>query len=211
MKFKYSALLFLSSLFFLNEVRADSPLTSTNISEAYKNLPIIIIASNSEGILTNELIEYLLDKENPIDIKMALINELGWDIDGKNNAEIFLEYLKINNYYESEKDFLENGKGYELLSMAYLKALDDYFDVRKALGYAEKAILKKPDSYTFNIIKGLIEAQTFVGGPGQPRDWCKLYQATDVVRSNKALEADMKKGAIKIIFDYMDSYQSYCE
>lgn len=195
----------------MNDVRADSPLTSTNISEAYKDLPIIIIASKSEGVLTVELIEYLLDKENPIDIKMALINELGWDIDGKNNAEIFLEHLKTNNYYDSEKDFLENGKGYELLSMAYLKALDDYFNVRKALAYAEKAIVRKPNSYTFNILKGIIEAQTFMGGPGQPRDWCKLYQATDIVRLNKALEIDMNTNAIKIIFDYMDSYQDYCQ
>ena len=61
---------------------ADS-ITSTTISKAYKNSKIIQVASKAKGKLTDELMDYLIDKRNPIELKMALINELGWEFNGK--------------------------------------------------------------------------------------------------------------------------------
>src|SRR6056297_624718 len=205
MKIRFIAFVLISLVFTCKSVYADSPLTSTNISKAYQDLSIVIKASEAEGILTNELIEYLLNEKNPIANKIALINELGWDIDGKNNAAIFLDYLIQKQGYEDQEDFLNNGKDFELLSMAYLKALDDYFNVSKALIYAERALSKNSKSYTYNIITALIEAQIATRG-----DWCKVYKLTDQVRTKTSLETDMRDEAVTIIFDYMDSYKKYC-
>ena len=205
MKIRFIAFVLISLVFTCKSVYADSPLTSTNISKAYQDLSIVIKASEAEGILTNELIEYLLNEKNPIANKIALINELGWDIDGKNNAAIFLDYLIQKQGYEDQEDFLNNGKDFELLSMAYLKALDDYFNVSEALIYAERALSKNSESYTYNIITALIEAQIATRG-----DWCKVYKSTDQVRTKTSLETDMRDEAVTIIFDYMDSYKKYC-
>jgi len=57
------------------------------------------------------------------------------------------------------EDLINNGKDYELLCLAYLKAMDNYFEVEEALVLAKKARSKKPGSCTFNIITALIEAQ----------------------------------------------------
>jgi len=205
MKIRFIAFVLISLVFTCKSVLADSPLTSTNISKAYQDLSIVIKATEAEGILTNELIEYLLNEENPIANKIALINELGWDIDGKNNAAIFLDYLIQKQGYGDQEDFLNNGKDFELLSMAYLKALDDYFNVSEALIYAERALSKNSKSYTYNIITALIEAQIATRG-----DWCKVYKLTDQVRTKTSLETDMRDEAVTIIFDYMDSYKKYC-
>ena len=205
MKIRFIAFVLISLVFTCKSVLADSPLTSTNISKAYQDLSIVIKATEAEGILTNELIEYLLNEENPIANKIALINELGWDIDGKNNAAIFLDYLIQKQGYGDQEDFLNNGKDFELLSMAYLKALDDYFNVSEALIYAERALSKNSESYTYNIITALIEAQIATRG-----DWCKVYKLTDQVRTKTSLETDMRDEAVTIIFDYMDSYKKYC-
>jgi len=205
MKIRFIAFVLISLVFTCKSVYADSPLTSTNISKAYQDLSIVIKATEAEGILTNELIEYLLNEENPIANKIALINELGWDIDGKNNAAIFLDYLIQKQGYGDQEDFLNNGKDFELLSMAYLKALDDYFNVSEALIYAERALSKNSESYTYNIITALIEAQIATRG-----DWCKVYKSTDQVRTKTSLETDMRDEAVTIIFDYMDSYKKYC-
>jgi len=205
MKIRFIAFVLISLVFTCKSVLADSPLTSTNISKAYQDLSIVIKATEAEGILTNELIEYLLNEENPIANKIALINELGWDIDGKNNAAIFLDYLIQKQGYEDQEDFLNNGKDFEILSMAYLKALDDYFNVSEALIYAERALSKNSESYTYNIITALIEAQIATRG-----DWCKVYKLTDQVRTKTSLETDMRDEAVTIIFDYMDSYKKYC-
>ena len=205
MKIRFIAFVLISLVFTCKSVYADSPLTSTNISKAYQDLSIVIKASEAEGILTNELIEYLLNEKNPIANKIALINELGWDIDGKNNAAIFLDYLIQKQGYEDQEDFLNNGKDFEILSMAYLKALDDYFNVSEALIYAERSLSKNSESYTYNIITALIEAQIATRG-----DWCKVYKSTDQVRTKTSLETDMRDEAVTIIFDYMDSYKKYC-
>ena len=205
MKIRFIAFVLISLVFTCKSVYADSPLTSTNISKAYQDLSIVIKATEAEGILTNELIEYLLNEKNPIANKIALINELGWDIDGKNNAAIFLDYLIQKQGYGDQEDFLNNGKDFELLSMAYLKALDDYFNVSEALIYAERALSKNSESYTYNIITALIEAQIATRG-----DWCKVYKSTDQVRTKTSLETDMRDEAVTIIFDYMDSYKKYC-
>jgi hypothetical protein len=84
--------LFLSS----SKVFADSPLTSTEFYKVYSTEKIIDEAANSNGILTGKLMIYLTNPLQPIDVKMALINRLGWNPKGKKNSKIFMKYLKKN-------------------------------------------------------------------------------------------------------------------
>lgn len=149
--------------------------------------------------------DYLTDKNNPVDLKMAVINKLGWNINGKNNSQVFMRYLMNKYGYSDEKKFLKKGTGDDLLSMAYLKALNNYFDVSDALVYAEKALKKNKKSRTYNLIAGLVKAQKTMDG-----SWCEVYQITDRIRKNDKLNDDLKPEAVKIIYDYMDIYSEYC-
>jgi hypothetical protein len=90
--------------------------------------------------------------------------------------------------------------------MAYLKALDNYFEVDEAIKIARKAKVKLPKSYTVNIISALIEAQKALDS-----DWCKVYTLTDDVRQDKSLTKDMRDEASKEIFSYMDEYKEECQ
>jgi hypothetical protein len=181
---------------------ADSPLTSTNFSKAYKDSEIIQLASKTEGKLTIELMDYLSNNKNPIELKIALINELGWRFDGQNNSTIFYNYLKEKSKLEDINEADAN----ILICYAYLKALDNYFDVEDAIIYAKKAKSKNEKSYTINIICALIEAQKAMDS-----DWCEVYNLTNNVRINNTLNQDMKKDSISIIFDYMDLYKDNCK
>jgi hypothetical protein len=184
---------------------ADSPLTSTDFSRAYQNEQIIIKATNANGILTDEIISFLVTESNPVDLKIAAINVLGWETYGKTNSDKFLSWLKSKKGYSNVDDLISRASGDVVLCYAYLKAMDNYFDVTDALKYAETALKKKPQSYSYQIITALIRAQTEITG-----DWCKVFQATDAVRNNKSLKIDMREEAIKIIFDYMDGYKDKC-
>lgn len=196
-------------LFFLfgsvNVSRADSPLTSTDFSAAYESEAILTEATQANGTLTEELMAYLAG-DNPIDVKMAVISRLSWSIDGKQNAVSYWNYLSKTRKYASEKAFKKKGKGHELLCMAYLKALDNYFDVTEAVEYAKLAEDKEPKSYTVQLIAALIKAQKAFDD-----NWCQVYRLTDNVRSNKSLKMDMRPEASQLIFDYMDIYSGYCE
>lgn len=189
-----------------NLVLADSPLTSTNFHEAYKGQEIVRLASKSEGKLTDELMNYLIDDEKPLEVKIALINQLGWDFENKNNSTIFFDFLKINFGFRSTNDFIERANCQLLICMAYLKAMDNYFDVKEAYIFATNAKLKCKESYTVNIICALIGAQMSL----DENDWCGVYILTNNVRINRGLNKDMKQESIDIIFNYMDDYKSYC-
>lgn len=185
----------LTTLILVNQnLFADSPLTSTAISEAYQDEKIVQIAASSDGILTFELMNYLANNNNPIDLKIAVINELGWSIDGKNNSEKFLYYLEGRYNLRDINDFFNQVSGDILICMAYLKALDNYFDVNDAIIWARRARSKKPESYTVNIIGALIEAQEDMSF-----DWCDPF----LLDRNNGFKIDMRKNAIDIIFEYM--------
>ena len=189
-------------------IYGDSPLTSTDFSKAYQNEETVVIASGTKGNLTNGLMDWLASEENPVAVKMAIINRLGWDTENRNNSSMFFNYLKKLKGYRNKDDFAENGKDFELLCMAYLKAMENYFEVEDAIVLAEKAVQKnKTKSYTFNIISAMIKAQKKLGVLDE---WCEVYNLTNRVREDKFLLIDINDEAINIIFNYMDLYKESC-
>ena len=187
------------------KVFADSPLTSTRFYKAYSNEAIIKEAASCNGILSENLMIYLTDPLNPIDIKMALINQLGWDTKRKKNSNIFMRYVKKVYGFKTDESLINSMSGEGLTCLAYLKAMDNYFDVKQALDYSNLAIKKSPTSSTVNIINALIKSQTFLYN-----NKCKVYQVLEDVRVNSDLKNDFKKEAIDIIFEYVKIYRKYC-
>ena len=135
-------LLIICILGFNSIAKADSPLTSTDIASAYKNEKIVMSAALANGVLTDELMQYLNEKSNPINLKVAVINKLGWRVEGKTNAAIFWQYLQKNNKFKSIEDFKKKGTAEQLICYAYLKALDNYINVEEAMAYAQIAVKK---------------------------------------------------------------------
>ena len=76
-----------------NMAKADSPLTSTKFATAYYDNDFVQVARQAGGTLTPKVMHFLIDQKNSIDIKMAIINELGWSISGKDNYTTFLNFL----------------------------------------------------------------------------------------------------------------------
>ena len=100
------ALLLIAAVVLSQNLFADSPLTSTPISEAYKDSKIVQLASTTEGRLTIELMNYLNESMHPVEFKIAVINELGWDFNGKDNSTVFYEYLKKKIDIKTVMNFL---------------------------------------------------------------------------------------------------------
>ncbi len=196
----------LAMLFFSYQASADSPLTSTEFYKAYEKLPIIQLAGDSNGLLTKELIKYLADKDNPTDVKIALINRLGWNIKGKKNASILIKYLKSKYSFNTTAELKAGLSTSDLICIAYLKSMDNYFDTKEALTFATAAQAKEPKSYTINIIRSLIKAQDYVY-----KSYCQVFKIVDEVRSDEKLTIDFNKEASDIIFEYIDGYKKYCK
>lgn len=178
---------------------SDSPLTSTDIYKAYDDINMVRIAQK-EGKMTDEISDFLSSDTNSIDIKAAVINALGWSIDGTNNADLYCIYTYDRSLKNiSIKDF----KADELFCIGYLQALDDYFHPKKALPYLKAALEQNDKSFTVAIILALTRAQSIMDGG----DWCKMWEITYKVLNDKYFVRDLRERAIQIIRDYMILYK----
>lgn len=186
-------------LFAFFVANADSPITSTGFYKAYMDNEMVLAAESAGGVITVEIMKFL-SKKNPVDVKMAVINALGWSFEGQKNYDAYRKFLDENGMGKKLR------KAENLLALAYLKANDNYFECTDALAIAKQALSQNPKSYTFNIIYGLIKAQVEFN-----YSWCNVYKATDEVRKNTSLKSDMRPEASAIIFEYMDLYAGDCK
>ena len=76
---------------------ADSPLTSTPFYKGYRDITIIKTAAKSNGKITDQQLQFVTNTKNPIEVKLALINSLGWNLKVKSNAKDYLAYLFEKN------------------------------------------------------------------------------------------------------------------
>ena len=196
-------------LFFLllaNQSFADSPLTSTEFYKGYIDIAIVKQARKSDGIITEKQLQFLTNSKNPIAIKLALINGLGWDTKGKSNAPKYLAYLFKKQPLLNYKNFYNKATATQLICYAYLKAMDDYFNVKSASVFARQAMRKAPTSYAIHLIGTLIQVQ----GANQ-NNWCDVYTKINQVRKDKKLQLDMRLISAAAVFGYTDRYKEYCK
>ena len=178
---------------------ADSPLTSTTISDAYQDIGMVVKAAD-RGKVTGEIARFLTSEDNSIDEKAAVINAVGWDFKGTEHAEQFC----IKAFKKSLKDIkIDELDGDALFCIGYLQALDDYLHPEKALPYLEAAKKKNEQSLTVALILALAQAQNIMDSPENCEMWNIVYR----VLNDKSLYQDIREGAKKIIKDYMILYK----
>jgi hypothetical protein len=202
----------LISIFTVNAVYADSPITSTDFYKAYTEVPMVQQALKSKGRISDIMMTYLAKDTNPLDVKLAVINAIGWDHRGITNSVQFLNYVVKTKKYKAES----NGKSIafkwhatpdELICYAYLRAMDNYFDVIYANEIAELALKKNTNSYAINMVAYLIKAQ----GLNLLNEGCSGYKKFNTLKNNNQLKMDMRKDAEKYIFEYMNSIGENCK
>ncbi len=192
----------------ITNVFADSPLTETSFFKAYLDVPMVEKAIQSKGILNNKILMYLCDS-NPLHIKLAIINALGWNHQ-KSNGTLYLNYVVKSKKYKGESKYIAfkwQAKSDELICYAYLLSLDHYFDVVDANEIAQLALKKSPNSYAVNMIANLIKAQ----GLNLLGEECYSVKLFNTLKTNPQLKMDVRNDAEKYLFEYMDSTGANCK
>lgn len=183
---------------------ADSPLTSTPFHQAYMDVKIVTYAKET-GKIDKKIAKYLMKKKKPLDVKLAAINAIGWKLAGQQNAQVFADYLGAKRGSLTTLAGRENLTPDEAICMAYLIAMDDYFNPGNAMTYVELALSKGGQRYSLNMIAALVQAQIAFD-----YDWCEVFQIANRVDTNPQIERDMREPACAIIMEYMSLYQGDC-
>lgn len=192
-------------ILFLCNLYADSPITSTDFYTAYKDIEMVNKAAKLD-VITPEIAEFLSSTKISVDVKAAVINALSWDINGKNNAVLYLGYLEEKYNSDIDTVTLEPLTADEVFCLGYLLAMDDYFFVGRALDILDIAWGKNDTSFTVSMIYAIVEAQD-----AMDYDWCEVWMLTEDVLLDETLKKDMGDEAIQIIVDYMSLYKDECE
>lgn len=179
-------------------VWADSPLTSTDFHKQYLDVPMVQAAQKASK-LDSAMMEFFSEDSNPVDVKVAIINAIGWKFDGQNNAGVYSSFLE-KKYGSKGKAMYGKMTRDELLCLGYLTAMDDYFDVNPALPILRRAAAKNSRSFTVAIIYALTKAQNV-------DDYKAIWKATEKVLTNKNFKKDMRPKAVEAIVSYMKLYQ----
>ena len=166
----------------------------------------MVARAKDSGVLDTVTAYFLSSYEKPLDQKMAVVNALSWDINGKHNAVLFKEFLAKKYKVKPEKLKLNKLTGDELLCLGYMTVLDDYFTPEKAVPVIELARKKLKDNFTAEMIAALVKAQSAIEG-----DWCEVWMPVDIVLKTEKLQRDMRLKAVDIIVEYMQAYESYCK
>ena len=208
---KKLALTFIS-LLIVSVTFADSPLTSTDFYYSYQDVSLVKEAQQAKGKLSKEMLTYLADDGNKLDVKLAIINAIGWNVNGLSNSKKFLTYVMKKKKYKvvfggEETTFNWSATAEELTCYAYLKALDNYFDVIEACNVASLALKKNPNSFATNMIYNLIKVQ----GLTSFNEYCYASKTYNTLRNNQNLIMDMRKESTSYIFEYMDFVGSKCD
>lgn len=198
--------------FSINSVFADSPLTSTVFYKAYIDVPMVQEASLSKGSITNEMMEYIDDDVNPLEIKLAIINAIGWEHKGIMISKMYFMFVMSKKKYKTEfggesSAFKWYATRDELICYSYMKSLDNYFDVTDAFEIAGEAIRKYPDSFAVNMIYNLIKAQ----GLTEFGEYCYASKLFLMLKDNPKLKMDMKKESLSYVFEYMEEIGKDCK
>ena len=181
---------------------ADSPITSTKFYTAYLDIDVVAKASEMTNI-DSETIKYLSDPEYPLDIKAAVINAIGWEIEGKDNAARYADFIFEKSLDDLDLDAVP---AHDLFCIGYLMVMDKYFEPERAIPVLEKACEAFPASFTAAMITALAKAQAAVMNADE---WGKAWTLVEDVIQNENLELDMRQEAVDIILDYMALYKDY--
>ena len=189
---------------------ADSPLTSTDFAENYKDHPMVQMALNLHGddadpYVPVSILDFLANKKSPIDVRLAVINAISWNFEGKSSGEQLYEYLSKRYKAKTTDKLVKKLDAGTLAVYTYAKAMSDYFDVKEAQELGHKAVKKdKSKSFSVAFITSLIDAQVYLDS-----DWGMVYKVVNNVLHDGSLHLDMRQDAIDSVMEYINEYKGY--
>ena len=183
---------------------ADSPLTSTHFAEAYSDHPMVQMADEMmQYDMPTTLLNFLANKNEPVDVRLAVINKIGWNFDGTTVGAQLGEYLMGRYGAKDEKKLVKKLDAGTLAVYAYAKAMSNYFDVKAASELGHQAVKKnKNKSFSVAMASALIDAQVYLDS-----DWGMVHKVVADVLHDGSLHLDMRQEAIDNIMEYINLYQ----
>jgi len=203
---KKTTLIVLVILGFFVSGSASNPVTLTDFHNIYNYLDEVQHVIE-HGLIDGRVVAFLVDENNPIDQKAAIMNALVLNNKTQSNALTLRQYLARKHNDNWQALDLKNLSGDELFCLGYLTILDEEGNSSNGLPILELATQKNPGSYTINLFYALAMAENSI----RLGNACEGWKTCNLVKTNTNLNNDLNAGISNLIFDVMESYNEGCE
>ncbi|NJN38548.1 MAG: hypothetical protein HC790_07205 [Acaryochloridaceae cyanobacterium CSU_3_4] len=198
--------------------RADSPLTSTNLADAYADLPAVQLARQTKVADAEVLL--FLSGDAPTDQKAAVINALGWNVKGQRNGYRFLAGLAGQRGLKLQDMGLQDLQPEDQFILGYLLAMDDYNqlsplsqtaqeDLWRAtpLQLLSQAAYALPEDFTVNFVRAIVQSQGEFS-----HAWCSVYLGPQrILAQFPEPKRNLRSQAVATAMDYLKLYEADCQ
>ncbi len=197
------AILFVGFVSFMN---AQTPVTLTSFHSNFSQLEEVQTILQM-GVLDGKSAYFLMDENNPIDQKAAIINALvdsDRDSDNANTFSMFVARKYGANFQDMDLNLLS---AHELFCMGYLTIIDEKGSPELALPIFEIAIQKDAKSYTIQLINALANAQSSIN----QKDNCTAWNTFSAVATSTSYTNDLDANIKNELNNAMSTYKEGCE
>jgi hypothetical protein len=195
-------------------VRADSPLSSTDLAAAYLDLAVVRDVRTSRELDADALT--LLVGAGHTDQKAAVVSALGWGGDAARRALPFVKAVAAARGVRADDLRLDQLTASDRFVLGYLLAMGTNpgpltpganglwgATPRELLAQAASAL---PRDFTVQYVRGLAEAQAAMS-----TSWCAAYMATQpVLQRFPPPQRNLRAKAVAQAQAYMDGYKKEC-
>jgi hypothetical protein len=185
---------------------ADSPLTSIEIWRVFPNNSEVQKALKTKK-LDNSAIKLILNEENSLELRICVINALGWNIKSeKTNSDKLLKAI-LKKYNVHSINELNVKKYSEIISCySYVYAMNNYFNVSKILPITIKAVSLDPENMAVNYVYSLIRSQHYLIS----KQWCNLYLTFENFKKKNFKSKNIDKSLTNLTYRYINGYRKSC-
>lgn len=197
-------ILILISLVISNQDATNSPLASISFNKEYPDHPMIISALESKGHINQEHIQFILQENESINHKIALIFTLGTKVSSHTNSDLLLSAIKRQYEVQSVYQLNNSPQHAELMACyAYLMGMESTYDVSKALDIAQRAFQFQPNNFAIEFVYRLLQAHQAYGS-----DYCELFKTLNKLKYRE--NTNLNPGFLTLALDYAHPFETYC-
>lgn len=185
---------------------ADSPLTSIDLWTIHsENFDVQNAFRNKK--MDKSTIDFILDENNSLEIRLSVINAIGWKFnsDNKNSSALLKSIFK--KYKVNSIDNLFDVNHINILTCyTYSLALDNYKNIDNIIQLSNRVSNLDSNNFYSKYISALIKSQKY----SLSFQWCNLHLVFKELRKADYFNTKYGKKLYDKTFEYIDIYDKDC-
>jgi hypothetical protein len=185
---------------------ADSPLTSIDLWTIHTEDFTVRNAFRNQK-MDKSTIDFILDENNSLEIRLSVINAIGWKFKSNNKNSTALLKSILKRYKVNSINSLFDVNHIDILTCyTYSLALDNYKNVDNIIQLSSKVSNLDPNNFYSKYIATLIKSQKYT----LSFQWCNVYLVFKELRKADYFNSEYGKRLYDKTFEYIDIYDKDC-